>query len=156
MSQLRTFPVASCTECGLEAGGRCPTCRRRLCVDHFGLSEHAPCAQRHAERPDEHLCYVCGVPVHPQQWSTSIFAHYTDASMCHGCRRYICDEQHTRLRDETVEIVRDGLRSHRYHVTRRYCGLCAPLRRVGGLRGASWWVVGLGALGVAAAFIVQH
>jgi hypothetical protein len=43
------------------------------------------------------------------------------------------------MRGETAEIVRDGLRSHRYHVTQRYCALCGPLRGVGGIRGAAWF-----------------
>lgn len=148
-------PAPSCAECGLESAGRCPTCHRSLCVDHFGLPDHQPCAQRLAEHGAEYVCYVCGVPVQPQQWSTAVFAHYIDSCMCTGCHRYVCDEQHTRLKTEGVELVRDGLRSSRYHTTRRYCAICAPLRGIGGLRGASWWATAVCAAGAAAFFLLH-
>src|SRR5258708_35205100 len=48
----------------------------------------------------------------------------------------------------------DGVRSHRYHVTRRYCGMCAPLRAVGGLIGAGWVGAGVVIVGAIAAFVV--
>jgi hypothetical protein len=132
------MPVPSCAECGLESAGRCRSCGRSLCIDHFGLEDHQPCARRYAERAASTVCYVCGVPLHPQQWSASVFAHYIDPCTCTGCHRYICDEQHTRMREERVELVRDGVRSHRYYVTTRYCSVCYPLRSVGGLIGAGW------------------
>jgi hypothetical protein len=90
----------------------------------------------------------------PEQWSTAIFAHHTDSHACSGCNRYICDT-HTRRTDEHVQIVQDGLRSHRYHVTTRLCGLCAPLRSVGGLVGASWWAAGLMMLALAGWFLFR-
>ncbi len=113
-------------------------------MDHFPCEEHAPCAARLRRHADEYKCYVCGAPAVPQQWSAEVFAHYIDTHKCAGCHRPICDESHTRLVDENVTISRDGLRSHRYHVTRRYCDLCAPLRFFGGLVGAAWWLVGVG------------
>jgi hypothetical protein len=153
--QTSVFPVASCTECGLASAGRCPTCHRSLCMDHFGLEDHQPCATHISEHAADYVCYVCGAPVVPQQWSTAVFAHYIDSYTCAGCNRYICDTQHTRLRDESVEIARDGLRSHRYHVTLRYCDVCAPLQWVGGLRGASRAAVILLGAGIVA-FLVFH
>jgi hypothetical protein len=129
-------PIPSCAECGLEAAGRCTQCRRNLCIDHFGFDEHQPCATRLIAQADERICYVCGAAVMPQQWSTSIYSHYVDSGRCKGCDRYVCELNHTALRDDAVEIVRDGLRSHRYHVTYRYCGVCAPVRHFGGLVGA--------------------
>jgi hypothetical protein len=50
-------------------------------------------------------------------------------------------------------VVREGLRNNRYHVTVRYCGICAPIRGLGGLVGATWWLVGLTAAGAAAFFL---
>lgn len=155
MAQPTVYPIPSCTECGLASAGRCPTCRRSLCMDHFGVEDHQPCAKRLAQRAADYVCYVCGVPVRPQQWSTAVFAHYTDSYRCRGCHRHICDAQHTRFSDENVEIVRDGLQGHRYHITRRYCAICAPLRHIGGLIGASWWAAGLSTAS-AIAFFVLH
>jgi hypothetical protein len=126
-------PIPSCSECGLESAGRCTACRRYLCVDHFSFEEHQPCAARLVSHAHEHICYVCGVAVQPQQWSTSVFAHYVDSGRCKGCNRYVCELNHTAVRDDAVEILRDGLRSHRYHVTYRYCGVCAPVRHFGGM-----------------------
>ncbi len=148
-------PVASCTECGLESAGRCPTCHRTLCMDHFGRGEHQPCADRLSAHADKYVCYVCGVPVRPQQWSTSVFLHYVDSSVCQGCGRYICDQRHTAVQDESVRIERDSLRSHRYHMTARYCSVCAPLRRMGGLIGAARWSTLAVTLAGAAYFAVQ-
>jgi hypothetical protein len=125
-------------------------------MDHFPLPEHQPCAtdlERHAER---YVCYVCGVGVVPQQWSAALFAHYTDSQRCAGCARYICDTLHTRWRTDGVRVVRDGLRSNRYHITVRYCDVCAPVRRLGGLVGATWWAVGLATAGAAAFFLFQR
>lgn len=149
-------PAPSCTECGLEAAGRCPTCHRSLCVDHFGLPDHQPCAKRIEAHGGEYVCYVCGAQVQPQQWSTAVFAHYIDSCMCAGCHRYICDERHTRRKTENVQLVRDGLRSSRYHTTRRYCALCSPMRGLGGLLGASRLLAGIGAAGLAAFFLLHR
>lgn len=99
------------------------------------------------------LCYVCGTPVLPAQWSASPYAHYVDAQQCAGCGRPICDTRHTRVRGELVQVARDGLRSSRYHVTQRYCHVCAPVRRVGGIVGAAWWAAGLGCAAAAVAFL---
>lgn len=148
MAQTIAVPVPSCRECGLQSAGRCPTCRRELCVDHFPCDGHEPCATRLERRAQEYVCYVCGAPALPRQWSSEVFAHYVDRHVCAGCNRPICDERHTRLIEEDVRIQPDGLRSHRYHITRRYCTLCAPLHRVGGLLGAARLLVGGG--GVAA------
>lgn len=148
-------PVPSCTECGLESAGRCPTCHRSLCIDHFGITEHQPCAKRLAAHPEKCVCYVCGVQVRPQQWSTSVFLHYVDSGKCQGCGRFICDAHHTVVQDESVKIERDSLRSHRYHMTARYCGLCAPLRSFGGLLGAARWSTLAVTLAGAAYFAVQ-
>lgn len=156
MGQPNVYPVASCVECGLASAGRCPTCHHSLCMDHFGLEDHQPCATRLIKHAADYVCYVCGAPVVPQQWSTAVFAHYIDSYTCVGCRRHICDNHHTRLRDESVEIARDGLRSHRYHVTQRYCDVCAPLQGVGGLRGAARAaVVVLGAIVIAVIALLQ-
>jgi len=150
------YPIPTCVECGLASAGRCPTCHRHLCMDHFGLEDHQPCAERGRQRAATTVCYVCGAPVQPQQWSATLFAHYIDSSRCQGCRRYICDEQHTALRYEVVELMMDGVRSHRYHVTRRYCGMCAPLRAVGGLIGAGLVGAGVVIVSTIAAFVVLH
>ena len=156
MSHPSIYPVPSCAECGLESAGRCPDCGRSLCIDHFGLEDHLPCARRLADRAGTTLCYVCGVPLHPQQWSTSVFAHYIDSCTCAGCHRFICDEQHTRMREERVQLIRDGVRSHRYYVTRRYCGLCYPLRFAGGLIGAGWTASLLSIAGLVAFVVLRH
>ncbi|MGH2515174.1 MAG: hypothetical protein ACRDHP_05915 [Ktedonobacterales bacterium] len=155
MAQPVVYPAPTCTECGLESSGRCPTCHHSLCLDHFGFDDHQPCANYHAEHADDYRCYVCGAPVRPQQWSTAVFAHYIDSSRCAGCHRYVCDTEHTRYRTESVYLARDGLRSHRYHTMRRYCSLCSPLRRLGGLLGASRVLVAFGVV-AATAFIVLH
>jgi len=147
------YPAPTCTECGLESSGRCPTCHHSLCLDHFGLDDHQPCARHRAEHAGEYRCYVCGAPVRPQQWSSAVFAHYIDSSRCAGCHRYICDTEHTHYRTEAISLARDGLRSHRYHVIQRYCAICAPLRRFGGLLGASGILAGLCAI-AATAFIL--
>lgn len=155
MAQINVYPVASCTECGLASAGRCPTCHCSLCMDHFGLEDHQPCATRLVQHAADYACYVCGSPVVPQQWSTAVFAHYIDSYRCAGCLRFICDNQHTRVRDESVEIARDGLRSHRYHITVRYCDACAPLQRIGGLRGVARVAVVLLGIAALAFFVLQ-
>lgn len=149
LASLRVVP--SCTECGLESGGRCPTCHRYLCMDHFGYEDHHPCRERVAANAKNAVCYVCGAPAPPRQWSTQLFAHYIDSSACAGCGRPICDALHTRVREERVQLRQDALRSHRYFITRRYCDRCAPWRLLGGIRG----VMRLGvALAVVAALVV--
>lgn len=150
---ISAVPVPSCRECGLQSAGRCPTCHRELCVDHFPSEEHEPCATRLRKHAEEYVCYVCGAPAIPRQWSSEVFAHYIDLSRCAGCDRPICDERHTRQIDEDLIISRDDLRSHRYHITRRYCDLCAPLRPLGGLIGATRWLVGVGGTLIAGALI---
>jgi hypothetical protein len=147
--------VPSCAECGLESAGRCTVCHRYLCIDHFGFEEHQPCADRLVAHAHEYACYVCGVAVLPQQWSTAVFAHYVDSGRCEGCGRYVCELTHTALRDEAVEIVRDGLRSSRYHVTHRYCALCAPLRHIGGIVGAVHWLAIVAVVASIAIFAFQ-
>jgi hypothetical protein len=150
------YPVDSCAECELPAAGHCPQCRRGLCIEHFPLDQHEPCAMRLTRNASRRICYVCGTAVTPQQWSAEVFAHYTDSMKCAGCARYICDARHTRLRDEVVQIRRDGMRSNRYHVTVRYCDICAPLRAVGGVVGAAWWTAGLAIASAAAFFLLFH
>lgn len=136
------YPMTSCKTCEAEAAGRCPGCHNVLCMEHFPRHAHNPCARHLAHHQDEYLCYVCGAPIVPEQYSTAIFAHYVDTHTCSGCNRYVCDA-HTARRDEQVKIMQDGLRSHRYHLTMRACAVCAPLRSFGGLVGATWWVAGL-------------
>lgn len=159
MSLASLHVVPSCTECGLEAGGRCPTCHRYLCMDHFGYEEHHPCRERVAAAAKSAVCYVCGAPAPPRQWSTQLFAHYIDSGKCAGCGRPVCDARHTRVRELHIEIQRDAMRSHRYYRTRRFCDRCAPWRRLGGIRGAVRAGVGLGivvAAAVAGALIYLH
>jgi hypothetical protein len=135
------YPVQSCAVCDLEAAGRCPGCHHSLCMEHFPRHAHAPCARQLAHHQSDFLCYVCGDPIVPEQWSTAVFAHYVDTHTCTGCNRFVCDK-HTSRRDEQVKIVQDSLRGHRYHMTIRTCDLCAPFRSAGGLIGVSWWVAG--------------
>ncbi len=156
MSQANLYPIPSCTECGIESAGRCPTCHHNLCVDHFGCSAHQPCATNLVTRSSERICYVCGVPVLPDQWSTSSFSHYVDEGKCAGCNRYICDSLHTRLRTERVDLVRDSLRSQRYHIQERYCDVCAPVRSVGGIVGAGRLVAAVAMIAAVALFIWQR
>ncbi len=155
MAQADVYPIPSCAECGIQSAGKCPTCHRSLCLDHFPLEAHQPCATRGVERATLMNCYICGDPVKPQQWSTAVFAHYIDAHTCAGCHRYICNDKHTAHQHEDIAIRRDGVRSHRYHVTKRYCPTCARLRIFGGLIGAGWWAAGLIVV-LATAFIVAR
>jgi len=150
---MSSVPVPSCRACGLQSAGRCPSCHHELCIDHFPGQEHEPCATHMRQRAHEYTCYICGAPAEPRQWSSAVFAHYIDQHVCAGCKRPVCDEAHTRVVDEDLVIVRDGLRSHRYHVTRRYCDLCAPLRPLGGLLGATRWLVAVGGTLAAAALV---
>jgi hypothetical protein len=156
MGPHSVIPIPSCNECGLASSGRCPACHRHLCSEHFARADHEPCATRMRTHAEDYRCYVCGVEVEPRQWSGSMFAHYIDYSRCYGCRRYICDEQHTRRREEAIEIVRDGSRSQRYFVTRRYCHLCAPLRPVGGIVGLSRWIVAIGGAATVVSLVVAQ
>ena len=154
LAMSQTFYAAdSCSECNLQAAGRCPTCRHSLCVNHFPLDRHEPCTTRLAAGRSRSRCYVCGSPVTPVQWSASAYAHYVDTLTCAGCGRQICDTHHTRLRGEVVKVAREGMRTSRYHVTQRYCDVCAPVRRFGGVVGAAWWVAGLTSAGAAAFFL---
>jgi hypothetical protein len=145
-------PFQSCAICEAEAAGRCPRCRQVYCIEHFPRHAHALCAGHLAAHAADYVCYVCGEPVVPEQYSTAIFAHYIDGHTCSGCNRYICDE-HTRRRDEQVKIVQDGMRSHRYNVIVRSCRICYPLRNTGGLIGTAWWIAGLITVALAIWFI---
>ncbi len=118
-------------------------------MDHFGYEEHHPCRERMAAAKNA-VCYVCGAPAPPRQWSTQLFAHYIDSDKCAGCGRPVCDA-HTGVREERVEIRQDALRSHRYYTTRRYCDRCARWRFLGGVRGAIRLGVGAGVVAAAAA-----
>jgi hypothetical protein len=60
------------------------------------------------------------------------------------------------MREERVELVMDGVRSHRYYVTRRYCELCYPLRVVGGLIGAGWVASALSIAAIAALVFIHQ
>src|SRR5579863_5511582 len=113
---MPAVPVPSCRMCGLQSAGRCPSCHHELCIDHFPCQRHEPCATRMSKHASEYTCYVCGGPASPQQWSSAIFAHHVDRYLCAGCKRPICDEYHTKLVEEDIVLMRDGLRSHRYHV----------------------------------------
>ncbi len=155
MAQADIYPIPSCAECGIQSAGKCPTCHRSLCLDHFPLEAHQPCATRNAQRAEQMRCYVCGAAVKPQQWSSAVFAHYIDTHTCAGCHRYVCDDKHTAHQQEDVIIRRDGLRSHSYHVTRRYCPVCSPLRVFGGLIGAGWWLAGAVAALATLAIVAQ-
>ena len=142
MAQLDVYPIPSCAECGIQSAGKCPTCHHSLCVDHFPLTAHEPCATRLAASETSRKCYICGEPARPQQWSSAVYAHYIDAHACAGCHRAICDDAHTVFRQEDIIVRRDGVRSHRYHTTKRYCPVCSRLRVFGGLIGAGWWLAG--------------
>ena len=142
MARLNVYPIPSCAECGIQSAGSCPKCRRPLCVDHFPIEAHEPCATRIGARQLARTCYICGAPARPQQWSTEVYAHYVDAHTCAGCHRAICDNPHTAVLEESVSLKRDGVRSHRYHMMKRYCPTCSRLRLLGGLIGAGWWLTG--------------
>jgi len=144
-----------CAECPAEAGGRCPECHRRLCPDHFGRQAHAPCATRQEQYASEHFCYVCGVPAIPTQWSRSLVMHYVDAARCEGCHRPLC-AQHTAWQGSYEQVTRDGLRGLRYHTVRRYCHLCAPFRRWGGLIGITRGFVAVGTVIVSVAIALHR
>ena len=141
-------PVRSCHECSEEALGRCPHCHKSLCMDHFPRMLHAPCAQKYMKQAQTHVCYVCGARVNPDQWSLSRTSHRIDNFSCNGCGRYICDEHHTKIKKERISVVR-------YQVTSRYCELCAPFSRVGGIKGLSYLVVLAGTV-IAGIFFYFH
>lgn len=134
---FQQYMEQTCQVCEQIAAGRCPDCHHRYCVEHFPLDQHAPCSQVQERNIERYVCYVCGEPVRPTQWSANLVAHYFDTGLCIGCKRYVCDEHHTRRKQERMVIERDGMSSHRYHYILRYCDLCAPLRRVQGLLGVA-------------------
>src|SRR5215472_6598387 len=80
-----------CHECKEEALGRCPDCHRGFCQDHFPKQQHSPCAERQMKLAQTQVCYVCGTPVYPDQWSLSRTSHLIDQYRCQGCGRHICD-----------------------------------------------------------------
>ena len=90
------------------------------------------------------ICYVCGTQVYPDQWSISKTSHFVDQFTCQGCGRYICDELHTNHKEEEIVITREGLRGHRYQYIVRYCDLCSPFHRFGGIKGLARGVVAVG------------
>ena len=144
-----------CRECNEEALGRCPDCHHGFCQDHFPKHQHLPCAQRQMKMEQSQLCYVCGRQVRPQQWSLSRTFHMVDQFVCLGCGWYVCDELHTQRKTESVSIIREGLRGHRYQYTVRYCDLCSPLYRIGGLKGLLRGIVVAGTV-VAGIFFYLH
>jgi hypothetical protein len=133
-----------CHECNAEAFGRCPDCGMGFCEEHFPKQQHTPCAEKQMKLSHEQVCYVCGTPVCPDQWSVSHTSHYIDQATCDGCGRYICDDLHTQNKSEEVTIAREGLRGHRYQYITRYCDLCYPLRSVGGIKRVAQAVVAIG------------
>ncbi|GHO84284.1 hypothetical protein [Dictyobacter formicarum] len=144
-----------CHECSEEALGRCPDCHMCFCQEHFPKQQHSPCAEKQMKLSQTQVCYVCGTQVYPDQWSLSKTTHYVDQSTCRGCGRYICDDLHTQSKDEDVIISREGLRGHRYQYINRYCDMCSPLSRVGGIRGIARGVVVVGTI-AAAVFFYLH
>jgi hypothetical protein len=150
------YSTDACNECELQVAARCPRCKHRLCMDHFPLGSHEPCASYLRASAAERVCYVCGVEVAPHQWSTAMFAHYIDSQKCAGCGLYICDARHTQLHLEVVRMAREKLRSNRYHVSRRYCQVCAPVWRLGGIVGATWWGAGIFLAATAWAFLANR
>jgi hypothetical protein len=101
------------------------------------------------------VCYVCGTQVYPDQWSISRTSHYVDHYTCRGCGRHICDELHTGRKGEEVLIQREGMRGHRYQYITRYCDICSPLSRIGGIRGLARGLVVLGTI-AAGVFFYFH
>ncbi len=150
-----TAPARSCHECSEEALGRCPDCHKGLCMDHFPRMLHSPCAQKYMKQAQTQVCYVCGAQVYPDQWSLSRTSHRIDNFTCNGCGRFICDEQHTKVKNEQISVAREGLRGHRYQVTSRYCELCAPISRVGGIKGLARLIVLAGTV-IAGIFFYVH
>ncbi|HEU5348884.1 MAG TPA: hypothetical protein VFU63_09775 [Ktedonobacterales bacterium] len=153
MATNLSVAVPSCHECGIQSVARCPECHCSLCLDHFPREEHEPCATQLRNEAIRFTCYVCGAPALPQQWSSASFAHYIDPHTCAGCGRHICDQRHTRLLTNRVDMTHDGMRSQRYNITQRYCDICAPFRHIGGLPGALRWLVGVGGIIVAGVLV---
>ena len=158
--QMRTYrQVAAhtrrCRECNEEALGHCPDCHQGFCQDHFPKQQHSPCAEKQMRLAQTQVCYICGAQVYPDQWSLSRTSHYIDEYRCQGCGRHICDELHTQRKAEHVHVVREGLRGHRYQETTRYCNLCSPLYRIGGLKGLARWVVIAGTVFCAVLFYLH-
>ncbi|QBD78306.1 hypothetical protein EPA93_20805 [Ktedonosporobacter rubrisoli] len=144
-----------CHECNEEALGRCPDCHYGFCQDHFPKQQHSPCAEKQMKMAQVQVCYVCGTQVYPDQWSISRTSHFVDPFTCRGCGRYICDELHTKRKAEEVIIIREGMRGHRYQYTNRYCDLCSPFYRVGGVKNLTRLIVGAGTV-VAAIIFFLH
>lgn len=145
-----------CHECSEEALGRCPDCHRGFCQDHFPKQQHSPCAEKQMKMAQIQVCYVCGAQIYPDQWSLSRTSHFVDQYTCKGCGRHICDELHTQHKIDDVSIVREGLRGHRYQYTTRYCDLCAPFYRIGGIKGLARWVVVVGTVVATIFFYLHH
>lgn len=144
-----------CHECNEEALGRCPDCKRGLCQEHFPKQQHSPCAEKQMRLAQSQVCYVCGTQVYPDQWSISKTSHFVDQFTCAGCGRYICDELHTHRKKDMVIITREGLRGHRYQYVVRYCDLCSPFHRIGGLKGLARLIVAAGTV-AAVVFFYFH
>ncbi|HLZ80072.1 MAG TPA: hypothetical protein VKP04_00435 [Ktedonobacteraceae bacterium] len=145
-----------CNECSEEALGRCPDCRHNLCEDHFPKQQHSPCAEKQMQMAQTQVCYVCSDQVYPDQWSVSHTSHFADQYRCKGCGRYICDELHTRRKLDDIFIVREGLRGHRYQFTARYCDICSPLYRFGGIKGLARLLVVVGTVVVTILFYLHR
>lgn len=145
-----------CHECDEEALGRCPDCHRGFCQEHFPKQQHSPCAEQQMKLAQTQVCYVCSAQTYPDQWSNSRTSHFIDSYTCKGCGRHICDELHTQRKIDDVVIVREGLRGHRYNYTIRYCDLCSPVHRLGGLEGLARWIVAIGTVAVTAFFYLHH
>lgn len=148
-------PARRCHECTNEAYGRCPDCHHSLCQEHFPKQQHSPCAEKQMKMAQTQVCYVCGTQVYPDQWSNSRTSHFIDPFICKGCGRYVCDELHTQRRIDDVVVAREGMRGHRYQYTVRYCDLCSPLYRVGGLKGLARWVVVAGTVFAVVLFYIH-
>ncbi len=144
-----------CHECHEEALGRCPDCHHGFCQDHFPKQQHSPCAEKQMKMAQTQVCYVCGTQVYPDQWSLSKTSHFVDQFICRGCGRYVCDELHTQRKTDEVAITREGLRGHRYQYTNRYCDLCAPLYRIGGLKGLATAITVVGTIAAGALFYLH-
>jgi hypothetical protein len=145
-----------CHECPEEALGRCPDCHNSFCQEHFPKQQHSPCAEQQMKLAQTQVCYVCSSQVYPDQWSTSRTSHYIDQFRCKGCGRHVCDELHTQRKIDDVIIAREGLRGHRYQYTTRYCDICSPIYRLGGIRGLARWIVVVGTVLVTVFFYIHH
>jgi hypothetical protein len=155
-STKNAFRLVHCSECSKEALGRCPDCHKRFCQDHFPKQQHTPCVEKQAELAPLQICYVCNEQVYPKQWSLSKTTHFIDQTRCAGCKRYVCDEKHTKKKGTSPKIILDGMQSHRYEYVERYCGICAPLSAFGGLRGLGYWIAGLTTAGLLSFYLLHH